>query len=82
MRDGTALHQPHDHLFVVFADPEESAGFLRARLPDSYQRDFLRSSLRRAPGPSVDQEPALRGQPSTSRPTATSTSGTEPAAPR
>ncbi len=54
------LHQPHDHLFrLVFADPEETAAFLRARLPDSYQRGILWSSLSRAPGSFVDQE--LRG---------------------
>ena len=36
------LHQPHDHLFrLVFADPEETAAFLRARLPDSYQGGIL-----------------------------------------
>ena len=51
------LHQPHDHLFrLVFADPQETAAFLRARLPDSYQRGFLWSSLRRAPGSFIDQE--------------------------
>ena len=43
------LHQPHDHLFrLVFADPQETAAFLRARLPDSYQGGILWSSLRRA----------------------------------
>ena len=72
MRDGTALHQPHDHLFVVFADPKETAAFLRARLPDSHQRGIVWSSCVAPQAPSVDQEPALRGQPSTSRPTATS----------
>ena len=51
------LHQPHGHLFrLVFADPEETAAFLRARLPDSYQRGILWSSLRRAAGSFVDQE--------------------------
>ena len=50
------LHQPHDHLFrLVFADSEETAAFLRARLPDSYQRGILWSSLRRAAGSFVDQ---------------------------
>ena len=39
------LHQPHDHLFrLVFADPEETAAFLRARLPDSHQRGILWAS--------------------------------------
>ena len=56
----STLHQPHDHLFrLVFADPEETAAFLRARLPDSYQGGILWSSLRRAAGSFVDQE--LRG---------------------
>ena len=51
------LHQPHDHLFrLVFADPEETAAFLRARLPDSYQRGILWASLRRAAGSFIDQE--------------------------
>ena len=55
-----SLHQPHDHLFrLVFADPEETAAFLRARLPDSLRGSFLWSSLRRAAGSFVDQE--LRG---------------------
>ena len=55
-----SLHQPHDHLFrLVFADSEETAAFLRARLPDSLRRRFLWSSLRRAPGSFVDQQ--LRG---------------------
>ena len=54
------LHQPHDHLFrLVFADPGETAAFLRARLPDSHQRSILWSSLRRAAGSFIDQE--LRG---------------------
>ena len=54
------LHQPHDHLFrLVFAAPEETAAVLRARLPDSYQRGILWSSLRRAAGSFVDQD--LRG---------------------
>ena len=54
------LRQPHDHLFrLVFADSEETAAFLRARLPDSLHRRFLWSSLRRAPGSFVDQH--LRG---------------------
>ena len=54
------LHQPHDHLFrLVFADPEETAAFLHARLPDSYQRGILWPSLRRAAGSFIDQE--LRG---------------------
>ena len=53
----TPLHQPHDHLFrLVFADPEETVAFLRARLPDSYQRGILWSSLRRAAGSFVDQD--------------------------
>ncbi len=51
------LHQPHDHLFrLVFADPRETAAFLRARLPESHQRGLLWSSLRRAPGSFIDQE--------------------------
>ena len=51
-----SLHQPHDHLFrLVFADSEETAAFLRARLPDSLRRRFLWSSLRRSPGSFVDQ---------------------------
>ena len=54
------LRQPHDHLFrLVFAEPEETAAFLRARLPDSLHRRFLWSSLRRSPGSFVDQH--LRG---------------------
>ena len=54
------LHQPHDHLFrLVFADPEETAAFLRARLPGSHQRGILWASLRRAAGSFIDQE--LRG---------------------
>ena len=54
------LRQPHDHLFrLVFADSEETAAFLRARLPDSLRRRFLWSSLRRSPGSFVDQQ--LRG---------------------
>ena len=54
------LHQPHDHLFrLVFADPEETAAFLRARLPDPLRRRFLWSSLRRSPGSFIDQH--LRG---------------------
>ena len=54
------LRQPHDHLFrLVFADPQETAAFLRARLPDSLRRRFLWSSLRRSPGSFVDQH--LRG---------------------
>ena len=47
------LHQPHDYLF---ADPEETAAFLRARLPGSHQRGILWSSLRRAAGSFIDQE--------------------------
>ena len=51
------LHQPHDHLFrLVFADPQETAAFLRARLPDSHQRGILWASLRRAAGSFIDQE--------------------------
>ena len=51
------LHQPHDHLFrLVFADPQETAAFLRARLPDSLRGRFLRSSLRRSAGSFIDQE--------------------------
>ena len=51
------LHQPHDHLFrLVFADPEETAAFLRARLPGSHQRGILWPSLRRAAGSFIDQE--------------------------
>ena len=54
------LHQPHDYLFrLVFADPEETAAFLRARLPGSHQRGILWPSLRRAAGSFIDQE--LRG---------------------
>ena len=42
MRDGTP-ESAHDHLFrLVFADPEETAAFLRTRLPDSYQRGGAR----------------------------------------
>ena len=49
--------QPHDNLFrLVFSDPKEAAAFLRARLPDSLQRRFRWSTLRRVPGSFVDQD--------------------------
>ena len=60
-----SLHQPHDHLFrLVFADPEETAAFLRARLPDSYQRGILWSSLRGEPAHDLASTPLLTFPPS------------------
>ena len=52
VRSKSPLHQPHDHLSRLVRRPEETAAFLRARLPDSHLRGFLWSSLRRAPAPS------------------------------